>query len=300
MPILIQVELKDEPIAALPTRPVPFDLAMIDAVDAEILSVFARSEIITPDRIRGQFATLPEAIHAHGWPALDEVRGQVLFALDNEGSIRDRYLEGHPALNDRVMFATVAPDHPAAAWFKLNDPIKDFDRIQHLVREGFLVRTRADADTRQARSGDVVQRDKALASGAQYISTDYPRPDRRFSDYSVRFADGQSRPIQPGERRPRLGTNRSGEKQTRPRIEVIHQILSGLTYFWESSEAASLSTAWSHAFGASVLQRLVATRIAKSHTGASQIVASQVVLLPPWVRARPPAQGRSTTTQPAA
>ena len=33
--------------------------------------------------------------------------------------------------------------------------------------------------------------DKALASGAQYVSTDYARPDRRFSDYSVRFPDGQ-------------------------------------------------------------------------------------------------------------
>jgi Phosphoinositide phospholipase C, Ca2+-dependent len=54
-----------------------------------------------------------------------------------------------------------------------------------------LVRTRADADTRQARSGDIKERDKALASGAQFISTDYPRPDRRFSDYSVRFPDGQ-------------------------------------------------------------------------------------------------------------
>ena len=85
------------------------------------------------------------------------------------------------------MFASVAPDDPAAAWFKINDPIKDFDRIQQLVREGFLVRTRADADTRQARTNQVTQRDKALASGAQFISTDYPEPDRRFSDYSVRF-----------------------------------------------------------------------------------------------------------------
>ena len=157
----------------------------------EILSVFAPTEILTPDRVRGQFATLPEAIRAHGWPALDAVRGLVMFALDNEGSVRDRYLEGHPALRDRVMFASVAPEDPAAAWFKINDPIKDFDRIQKLVREGFLVRTRADADTRQARANDVTQRDKALASGAQFISTDYPEPDRRFSDYSVRFPGGQ-------------------------------------------------------------------------------------------------------------
>src|SRR5262249_51205778 len=73
---------------------------------------------------------------------------------------------------------------------KINDPIKDFDRIQRLVRDGFLVRTRSDADTRQARANEVTQRDKALASGAQFVSTDYPEPDRRFSGYCVRLPGG--------------------------------------------------------------------------------------------------------------
>ena len=191
VPILIQVELKDEAIPSLPTHPVRFGREELDTVDAEILSVFGKTEILTPDRVRGRFATLPEAIRAQGWPLLNEVRGLVLFALDNEGAVRDRYIEGHSALKDRVMFATVTAEHPAAAWFKVNDPIKDFDRIQHLVKDGFLVRTRADADTRQARSGDTTQRDKAFSSGAQYISTDYHEPDRRFSDYSVRFPGGQ-------------------------------------------------------------------------------------------------------------
>jgi hypothetical protein len=59
------------------------------------------------------------------------------------------------------------------------------------VSEGFLVRTRADADTVQARKNDVRQREQALSSGAQFVSTDYAVPDRRFSDYSVRFPRGQ-------------------------------------------------------------------------------------------------------------
>ena len=80
------------------------------------------------------------------------------------------------------MFTTVAPTDPAAAWFNVNDPIKDFDRIQKLVRDGFLVRTRADADTVQARANDTTQRDKALASGAQFVCTDYPQPDHRLTD----------------------------------------------------------------------------------------------------------------------
>jgi hypothetical protein len=191
VPILILVELKDDATPGLPTRPVRFGRDEIDTVDAEILSVFAQNEILTPDRVRGRFATLPEAIHTQGWPALKDVRGLVYFALDNGGRICDRYLEGHPALKNRVMFASVDPEHPAAAWFKINDPVKDFDKIQRMVKAGFLVRTRADADTRQARSGDVTQREKALESGAQFISTDYRDPDRRLSDYSVRFPVGQ-------------------------------------------------------------------------------------------------------------
>jgi uncharacterized protein (TIGR03067 family) len=191
VPILILVELKDGAIFGLPTQPAKFGPAELDAVDAEILSVFDRSEILTPDRVRGDAATLPEAIHSRGWPRLDSVRGLLMFALDNEGAIRDRYIEGHPALKGRAMFVTAStPAAPEAAWFKINEPIRDFDRIRQLVRDGFLVRTRADADTRQSRSNDVTQRDRALASGAQFVSTDYPEPDRRFSDYRVRLPGG--------------------------------------------------------------------------------------------------------------
>ena len=47
--------------------------------------------------------------------------------------------------------------------------------------------TLADSETRQARSNDTTQRVRALASGAQFVSTDYPEPDTRFSEYCVRL-----------------------------------------------------------------------------------------------------------------
>jgi hypothetical protein len=189
VPIMVLVELKDQSIATLATRPVRFGKAELDTVDTEILSVFGRSEILAPDDVRGPSETLPDALKTRGWPTLDATRGKVMFALDNEGALRDLYLEGHPALKGRLLFTTVAPDHPAAAWMKVNDPVRDFDRIQSLVRDGFLVRTRADADTRQARKNDPSQRDKALASGAQFVSTDYPEPRVEFSGYKVRLPD---------------------------------------------------------------------------------------------------------------
>ncbi|MDR3634753.1 MAG: phosphatidylinositol-specific phospholipase C1-like protein [Isosphaeraceae bacterium] len=190
VPIMVLVELKDQPIPALPTRPVPFTKHALDAVDAEILSVFKRQSLLTPDDVRGTSATLPEALKTRGWPQLDACRGRVLFALDNEDASRDLYLEGHPALRGRLLFVSVAPDHPAAAWMKLNDAFGDFDRITALVRGGFLVRTRADTDTIEARQNDPSRRDKALASGAQFVSTDYPEPRPEFSGYAVRLPDG--------------------------------------------------------------------------------------------------------------
>lgn len=188
VPILVLVELKDEANAALPTKPVPFDAAGLDAVDAAIRSVFGPGQLLTPDDLRGDFATLPQAIQTRGWPTLDAVRGKVLFALDNEGALRDLYLAGHPALRGRVMFATAPTvDHPAAAWFKLNDPVQLFDGIQDAVRRGFLVRTRADANTVPARRNDPSQRDRALASGAQFVSTDFPEPRPELSPYCVQL-----------------------------------------------------------------------------------------------------------------
>jgi hypothetical protein len=61
-----------------------------------------------------------------------------------------------------------------------------------------LVRTRADANTTHARRNDVTMRDHALASGAQFISTDHPEPNLQWSEYFVQLPGGgiaRSNPI---------------------------------------------------------------------------------------------------------
>ncbi|MEO6034106.1 MAG: phosphatidylinositol-specific phospholipase C1-like protein [Verrucomicrobiota bacterium] len=187
VPIFILLELKED--ASLPesARPVLFEKAQLSDVESEILSVFPADSILKPDDIRGNGASLPEALRRSGWPLLDSIRGRVMFGLDDEGSIRDRYLEGHPALQGRLIFVSVPPANPAAAWMKRNDPIGGFEEIQKLVTAGFLVRTRADSDTAEARANDSRKRERALASGAQFVSTDYPDADRRLSSYSVQL-----------------------------------------------------------------------------------------------------------------
>jgi hypothetical protein len=187
VPIFILIELTSETLGAGYTQALPWGKTELADLEKEILSVFPPETIIKPDDIRGSARTLPDALQAHGWPRLDDVRGKVMFGMDNEGQERTDYLDGHPVLEKRILFVSVPPENPAAAWMKCNDPIKDFDRIQSLVKAGFLVRTRADESTKQARKNDPAMRDHALASGAQFVSTDYPEPDQRFSSYCVQF-----------------------------------------------------------------------------------------------------------------
>jgi hypothetical protein len=194
-PILVLIEAKDDvipdPLDLGFVRPVPFGPAELDEIDDDIRATIPPDKLITPDEVRGDHATLEEAIRTEGWPTLGETRGRILFALDNEGSERDDYIAGHPSLAGRAMFASVRPGAPEAAFIKLNDSIDDQELIREVVAMGFIVRTRADGDTVEARTGDTARRDAALASGAQFVSTDYPEPDPRFgTGYMVEIPGG--------------------------------------------------------------------------------------------------------------
>ncbi|HMG26444.1 MAG TPA: Ca2+-dependent phosphoinositide-specific phospholipase C [Acidimicrobiia bacterium] len=113
----------------------------------------------------------------------------MLVALNTSGAIRDAFLQGHPSLEKRAMFVTAAEQSPAAAVIKMDDP--DEARIQQLVRQGFIVRTRADADLVEARNHDVARRDLALRSGAQIVSTDFEVPVPAIGgDYVVQIPGG--------------------------------------------------------------------------------------------------------------
>ncbi|MDR3511146.1 MAG: phosphatidylinositol-specific phospholipase C1-like protein [Caulobacteraceae bacterium] len=186
-PILITMNTNDEP-AHFPggVAELPFDAKAYDAVDAEIASVFPRSALITPDEVQGPYSTLREAVLKHGWPRLGEARGKVMFALDEEAPHVAAYRGARRSLEGRLLFVNTDEASPAAGYITLNEHA-DTARITADVKAGFIVRTRADADTLEARTNDTARRDAALVSGAQYVSTDYRHPDARFSSYQVRL-----------------------------------------------------------------------------------------------------------------
>ena len=191
-PILILINAKDGP-ASLPggVSALPYDTPAFDALDVEVRSVFSEAELITPDQVRGGKPTLREAVLAGGWPTLEKARGKVFIALDESPEKVALYRAGRKSLEGRALFVNTDETASDAAYLTLNDPIGEHDRIVAAVRAGFIVRTRADADTVQARRNDVSQRTAALTSGAQYVSTDYMVADPRFAGgYTVRLTGG--------------------------------------------------------------------------------------------------------------
>jgi hypothetical protein len=159
-----------------------------DALDKEIRSVFSDKEMILPDQVRGSYKTLREAVIAGNWPTLAASRGKVIFLMDQRKA-SPVYLEGHPNLKGRILFTHAIPTEDDAAFVEMNgDPREEIDAV---IKQGFIVRSRADDSTVAARDNNTTRRDELLSSGATMISTDYPLSEPSvWSGYSVGFPGG--------------------------------------------------------------------------------------------------------------
>ena len=208
LPLFVNVEAKsDAPSDILPqinylTKSIPYTAELCDDMDEEIKSVFGNDlqKVITPDKVRGTYGTLREAVLAGNWPTLKEARGKIIFIM--QGGAETLYKAGHASLQGRAMFVYANPTSDEAAFVIRNNSTGSFTDIQQLVAQGFIVRTRTDAGTKEARSGDVTDRESAFNSGAQIISTDYYKPDSRagtpgWTDFQVQFPNGELARINP-------------------------------------------------------------------------------------------------------
>ncbi|QWX83471.1 phosphatidylinositol-specific phospholipase C1-like protein [Cellulophaga sp. HaHaR_3_176] len=186
--VFITLEPKDSDKSVFGTQAEPFTATLFDALDTEIFSYLGRNKIIKPDDIIGDYNTLENAVHAGNWPSIEKGKGKFLFILDDSHEKKELYKKGHPNLKGRVAFVNDEAGSPEAAAMILNDP--NDTRIPELVKKGYLIRTRADAGTKQARTNDYSNFEAAKKSGAQIITTDYYVPSTLFnSSYQVKFDD---------------------------------------------------------------------------------------------------------------
>ena len=187
LPIAVTMNAKDQVIEQEGfVQPLPFDEAAWQFVDSTLRSGLG-SQLIEPREVFPQEASEERNGALPTWPLLDDARGRFLFVLDEQGPKRASYAA---RWHERAMFTNTSPGEPGAAVLILNDPIARGPFIQQSVRDGYLVRTRADADTVEARLGTTERRDAAFASGAHWVTTDYDVPAKFGTGYAVELPGG--------------------------------------------------------------------------------------------------------------
>ncbi|WP_022680470.1 Ca2+-dependent phosphoinositide-specific phospholipase C [Sandarakinorhabdus limnophila] len=191
-PVFVLLEPKGSAFAGVVPGAVavpPFDAAAFEEVDVSIRAALGAERLFTPDDLRGRHPTLEAAALAKAWPRLSAARGKFVFLYLVPGLnlvAFAPYMQDRPSLQGRVAFVQGLPGMAHTAFVLVDNALTRPDRIPALVKAGYLVRSRADIDTDEARRGDGTRRDRTLASGAQIVSTDYlTRPNVHGNDYHL-------------------------------------------------------------------------------------------------------------------
>jgi hypothetical protein len=153
-----------------------------------------RNKLITPDDVRGNYTSLEQAVLAQNYPTVEASRGKFIFlmlpAIDE--SMAKMYWSGRPSLEGRTMFVRSTPGTPRSAFLLLDNALMRQEEIQQRVKQGYIVRTRTDIETYEAKVNDYTRANAAFKSGAQVISTDFFRPGNRYgTDYFVQMPNGK-------------------------------------------------------------------------------------------------------------
>lgn len=186
-PVFITLEPKSGSKTMFGTEIENMTPELFNRLDADLQKYLGRDHILAPDDVRGSFATLNAAVLAGNWPSLQHAKGKFMFILDNDSALRDMYIRNHPSLKGRMIFTNSKPGTPESAALIINEPSDP--GISELSAAGYIIRTRADANTVEARSNDYSRFEAAKRSGAQIITTDYYFMSRFFpSGYKVSFS----------------------------------------------------------------------------------------------------------------
>jgi len=163
----------------------------LEQFDNDIRAVFDSSQLITPDDVKGTFASVKEALRQSGWPKLAQTRGKIIFMLLEAGDLRDEYMRNAGDLTGRVMFPRADPHEFGESWAavaKLNDPRSTSDimqaRAEHVLVASNLCL--ADASDQEC----LERREAGFMNGVQMLMDDFPAPVSS-RPYWLEISDGQ-------------------------------------------------------------------------------------------------------------
>ncbi len=162
-------------------RALQFNEDAFRALDKEIFDVLSADNIFQPNDLKANFPNIKERLNQQGWPLLKDCLGKIIFIL--EGNNQDLYEKSGV---NRPMFVYNPPNGENTAFVVKNDPIGNEQEIELLTHK-YIVRTRSDAGTLEARANDYKRFNAAIKSGAQIISTDYYKPDPRLGSFVIKL-----------------------------------------------------------------------------------------------------------------
>lgn len=189
-PLVIQIEAKSGAKPAIdasyiPVTEAPFGREQWAALENEIVENIGADNIVTPAEVKGRARNLSSAIKQKGWPTLDRMAGRFVLLLLNKKDETVSYSDALPSLTHKLFFTSEEIGSKDAGWFRIPDPA--YPQLRRVIRKGFLATVQADTHTLEGRTGSTARREAAFASGAQFILTDFPTRDKRFTQYNVAF-----------------------------------------------------------------------------------------------------------------
>lgn len=210
VPVFVMLECVAVDVPSLPgfdiTDPERWELRHVEELERLVQATFGPEQLITPDRVRGNAASLREAVTTVGWPTIDELRGKFMFVITVDDHVVAKHLARHPGLRGTALFADCGDQSPDGVFCVINDPTADGKRIGEVAARGVVIRTRADENVVEPLSGSTERRERALASGACIVSTDFPAADPNMeSGYMTRMPSGGTARIHPRANDPRAG-----------------------------------------------------------------------------------------------
>ena len=217
-PIVVQLEIKSQ------SDSTDTNHHWARALDAEIRNQISDSALMTPDQLVTPGKTLRETILTDGWPIYRDLRGKIFFILLADTNLTSAYTEGPFYGRNKAMFPYGDGETHYSAFIKYDDPIRQYSQIQRRARQGFMIRSRADADL----DYDLHRQEKALSSGAHFLASDYFRPhDRKWFRFEEKTA-WRCNPLFHRNTTPRLDNGYGDQRELRYWTEPFSEEYPGL------------------------------------------------------------------------
>ncbi len=157
----------------------------------EVLRNALGDKLFTPVDMLRDYNNFGEMRAADDWCKAEDMLGKVLVLL-HECDVTEGYISADETVKTQAMFPMLREkdiDRDCTSFILANDPDSFLEISNEAIFEKKIIaRTRAD----KYANNPPEQRDNALSSNAQIVSTDYPPRADNLNDYVVSFGNGKT------------------------------------------------------------------------------------------------------------